>query len=126
MTNRRTGDKENFYVHVLTNYIPGIMRETYKRHKLGVGIFSMEGFEYKNYTSKQVLNNRTNGKIKSNIVLQSMRILQLLFKCAYFDPHAEMKRRKVMYEKKISAHENICTIATSNVNEVVAPVVDRV
>ena len=126
MTNRRTGDKETFYVHVITQYLPKIMTDTYQRHKLGVGIFSMEGFEYKNYTSKQVLNNRTNGKIKSNIVLQSMRILQLLFKCAYFDPHAEMKRRKVMYEKKISAHENICTIATSNVNEVVAPVVERV
>ena len=79
----------------------------------------MEGFEYKNYTSKQVLNNKTNGKIKSNIVLQSMRILQLLFNCAYFDPHAEMKRRKVMYEKKISAYE----LATSNVDEEVSPVV---
>ena len=55
-----------------------------------------------------------------------MRILQLLFNCAYFDPHAEMKRCKVMYEQKISAYKYICTLATSNVDEEVAPVVERV
>ena len=75
MTNTSVRDEETFYVHALTNYIPGITRETYKRYKLGVEIFSMECFEYKNHTSKQVLNNRINGKIRSNIVLQSMRVL---------------------------------------------------
>ena len=99
MTNRRSGDKETFYVHVLTRYMPKIMRETYQRHSLGVGIFSMEGFEYKNYTSKQVLNNRTNGKVSTNIVLQSMRVLQLLFGCAYVDPDAEIKRRNILNKK---------------------------
>ena len=65
----------------------------------------MEGFEYKNYTSKQVLNNRTNGKIRSNIVLQSMRVLQLSFNCSYFDPVAEMKRRKVMDERRVELYK---------------------
>ena len=122
MTNRRTGDKETFYVHVLTNYIPGIMRETYKRHKLGVGIFSMEGFEYKNYTSKQVLNNRTNGKIRSNIVLQSMRVLQLLFNCSYFDPVAEMKRRKVMDERRVELYKK----AVNDDNDTASPLLQQV
>ena len=42
------GDGETFYIHSITKYIPVIMRRTYDQHKLGVGIFTMEGFEYKN------------------------------------------------------------------------------
>ena len=71
----------------------------------GAGIFSMEGFKYKNYTSKQVLNNRTNGKVSTNIVLQSMRVLQLLFGCAYVDPDAEIKRRNILNKKMIAKYE---------------------
>ena len=122
MTNRRIGDKETFYVHVLINYIPGIMRETYKRHKLGVEIFSMEGFEYKNYTSKQVLNNRMNGKIRSNIVLQSMRVFQLLFNCPYFDPVAEMKQRKVMDERRVGLYKQ----AVNDDNDTASPLLQQV
>ena len=55
-----------------------------------------------------------------------MRILQLLFNCACFDPHAEMKQGKVMYQQKISAYNKIYTVATSNVNKEVVPVVERV
>ena len=86
--------QRNFYAHVLTRYVPSIMKDTYKRHSIGIRTFSMEGFEYKNYTSKQVLNNRTNGKLNSNICIQSMRILQLLYHYGYHDPVAEVKRRK--------------------------------
>lgn len=118
MTNRRSGDKETFYVHVLTRYMPKIMRETYQRHSLGVGIFSMEGFEYKNYTSKQVLNNRTNGKVSTNIVLQSMRVLQLLFGCAYVDPDAEIKRRNILNKKMIAKYEAEENKEKNTVNEV--------
>ena len=67
----------------------------------------MEGFEYKNYTSKQVLNNRTNGKIHTNIVLQSMRVLQLLYGCAYFDPVAEKKRRNLQQSKMITKYKKM-------------------
>ena len=45
MINRRSGDKKTFYVHVLTQYIPKMIRDTYQRHSLGVIIFSMEGFK---------------------------------------------------------------------------------
>ena len=48
---------ETFYLHTLKHYIPKIMRSTYEKHRLGPAIFTMEGFEYKNYTSKQVMRN---------------------------------------------------------------------
>ena len=66
--------QRNFYAHVLTRYVPSIMKDTYKRHSIGIRTFSMEGFEDKNYTSKQVINNRTDGRIHTNIVLQSMQV----------------------------------------------------
>ena len=42
------------------------MKETYERHGLGVGVFTMEGFEYKNYSSKQAVKNQTNKKKQYN------------------------------------------------------------
>ena len=66
----------------------------------------MEGFEYKNYTSKQVLNNRTNGKIHTNIVLQSMQVLQLLYDCTYFDPVAE-KKQNLQQSKMITKYKQM-------------------
>ena len=74
----------------------------------------MEGFEYKNYTSKQVLNNRTNGKLRTNIVMQSLRILQLLFKCSYFNPEAEVKRRRVLNEKRIEEYNSYVAAVDNN------------
>ena len=111
MTRLNMGDKDTFYCHVLTKYVPHILKITYERHKLGIGIFSMEGFEYKNYTSKQVLNNRTNGKVRTNICLQSMRVLQLLFDCEYHDLEVEVKRRKKESEKRIEEYEKVQVIS---------------
>ena len=114
MTNSQRGDKESFYSHTLSCYLPQMLKETYERHNLGLGIFSMEGFEYKNYTSKQVLNNRTNGKLRTNIVMQSLRILQLLFKCSYFNPEAEVKRRRVLNEKRIEEYNSYVAAVDNN------------
>ena len=83
----------------LTCYIPQLLKQMYERHNLGLRIFFMEGFKYKNYTSKQVLNNCTNGKLKTNIIMQSLHVLQLLFDCSHINPEAELKRQRVLNEK---------------------------
>ena len=40
----QTGNQETFYMHVMRFYIPEIVKITYDRHRLGVGIFNMQGF----------------------------------------------------------------------------------
>ena len=85
-----SGKGESFYLHVLRYYIPNHMRITYSRHRLGVAIFSMEAFEYKNYTSKHVVRTRNNGRGVQ--VRQSMKVLQLLFVHATFDVEKEKEK----------------------------------
>ena len=36
---------ETFYMHVLRYYLPEIALKTFQIHKVGVGIFSIQGFE---------------------------------------------------------------------------------
>ena len=48
------GDDETFYMHCLRCYIPQIARTTYDRHHLGVGIFTMQGYERRNKESKKI------------------------------------------------------------------------
>ena len=49
------GEDETFYMHTLRYYIPRIALETYKTHKVGVGVFNMQGFERRNKESKNCL-----------------------------------------------------------------------
>ena len=44
MTCARKGDAETFYLHTLYSYMPTFLRLAYDRHRLGVGVFSMEAF----------------------------------------------------------------------------------
>jgi hypothetical protein len=81
------------------------MKTTYIHNKLGIGIFTMEGFEYKNYTSKQVLNSRTNGWHQKNITKQSLRVLQLTYKCGYHNTQHEIKRRRLDMDVSIGEYE---------------------
>ena len=67
------GDDETFYLHVLRFYIPHIARETWKDHGLGVGIYSMQGFERRNKESKNTLRRFSNNK--GNILLNNLRRL---------------------------------------------------
>ena len=69
------GDKETFYLHAVRWYMPKIIRDTYTRHKLGPGIFTMEGFEYKNFSSKQAVRNHSNHR--GNVPKQSLKHLLL-------------------------------------------------
>ena len=67
------GRLETFYMHTLRFYIPKIARITYDRHRLGVGIFSMQGFERRNKESKNCLKRFSNNK--GNIVVPNMKRL---------------------------------------------------
>ena len=67
------GDDETFYMHCLRCYIPQIARTTYDRHHLGVGIFTMQGYERRNKESKKIFalyNNK-----RSDILTQQLHRL---------------------------------------------------
>ena len=64
------GDQENLYSHVLRFYIPQFADITFKRHGMGVGIFTMQGFEHRNKESKFVFKNHTNQK--GNVAQQTI------------------------------------------------------
>ena len=73
MTKVDKGDKGTFYMHDIRHYTPIHAQDTWKKYKLGVSIFTMEGFERRNMESKQVVRNHTNKK--DNIILQSAKKL---------------------------------------------------
>ena len=69
----QTGDQETFYMHVMRFYIPEIARIMYDRHRLGVGIFNMQGFEKRKKESKNTLRRFTNNKW--SVVFHNLKIL---------------------------------------------------
>ena len=50
-----TGGDESFYFHCFRFYLPKIARLTLARHRLGLGIFTMQGFERRNKESKNMI-----------------------------------------------------------------------
>lgn len=70
--------KENFYCHILTDYLVPTMRETYIIYKLGLGIFSMQGMERSNKESKNCTKRFYNNRY--NICISTLlRLYDLLF-----------------------------------------------
>jgi hypothetical protein len=53
------GGEESFYFHCLRFYLPKIATITLNRHKLGLGIFTMQGFERRNKESKNMIKKAT-------------------------------------------------------------------
>ena len=51
-TKSTIGDEENFYSHYLRFYMLHIARELFESHVIGLGIFTMQGFERRNKESK--------------------------------------------------------------------------
>ena len=49
------GSKKTFYLHALRYYMPVIAEITYNRHQKGIGIFSMQCFEYRKKESKSYM-----------------------------------------------------------------------
>ena len=71
------GDDETFYMHCLRCYIPHIAKITYDQHHLGVGIFTMQGYERRNKESKWSYSHHTNKK--GNILTQNLNRLHDIF-----------------------------------------------
>ena len=81
------GDEETYYLHALKYYIPKHARKIWDTHKLGIGIFTMQGFEPRYKESKNIMK-RFNNK-KHNICSQ---ILQRLWD--YFSHNNDYKNNK--------------------------------
>ena len=62
LTRNIIGDCETFYTHTLRYYLPKIARSTFEDFKLGIGVYSMQGFERRNKESKNTLRRFSNGK----------------------------------------------------------------
>ena len=56
------GQKETFYWHALRYYLPWMIRDTYETHSLGIGIFTMQGFERRNKETKKIYQQRCNNR----------------------------------------------------------------
>ena len=62
LTKKDIGDQETFYMHTLHFYIPVIMDDTWENFHLGIGIYTMKGFERRNKERKNIFSNHTNKK----------------------------------------------------------------
>ena len=70
LSTKYVGDEENFYSHALRFYMPHFAKITFERHGMGLGIFTMQGFEHRNKQSKFVFLNHTNKK--GNVAKQTI------------------------------------------------------
>ena len=66
-----SGTEETFYLHALRYYMPEIVKVTFERHQVGVGIFSMQGFERRNKESKNCMRRFCNHR--GNIVVTNLK-----------------------------------------------------
>ena len=73
----KEGNNKTFYLHCLRFYIPKIVKITYKKHNLGVGIFTMQGFERRNKESKNAMRRFSNNR--GNIIISNMKRLYDVF-----------------------------------------------
>lgn len=73
----KIGEDETFYLHTLRYYMPKIAEDTYNKHKLGVGIFNMQGFERRNKESKNCMKRFCNNK--GNIVVNNLKRVHDIF-----------------------------------------------
>ena len=71
------GDDETFYLHVLRFYLPKIAKITLENHSLGLGIWTMQGFERRNKESKHTLRRFSNKK--ENVLVPNLRRLWDIF-----------------------------------------------
>ena len=70
-------DCETFYLHCLRFYFPPIANHTLTKHRLGIGVFTMQGYERRNKESKNTLKRFTNNR--GNIVVNNIRRLWDVF-----------------------------------------------
>ena len=71
------GDDEKFYLHCLRFYLPRIAQKIYNENHLGLGIFTMQGFERRNKESKNVFKRFRNER--ENVLVSNMKRLYDVF-----------------------------------------------
>ena len=71
------GDDETFYMHTLRFYLPQIAEQTFEKFGLGLGIFTMQGFERRNKESKNTLSRFSNGN--GNTLIANLKRLWDVF-----------------------------------------------
>jgi len=52
LTKTTKGNQDNFYTYALWYYLPYIAEKTCHQHKLGLGIWTIQGFERRNKESR--------------------------------------------------------------------------
>ena len=68
------------YFHIFRFYMPQIAKVTYEKHKLGLGIFNMQGFERRNKESKNQLARASTGNRKNpKLLVNNLKRLELNF-----------------------------------------------
>ena len=74
---KEAGDAETFYCHTVRFYMLRIAKITWEKHRLGLGIYTMQGFERRNKESKNTFRRFTNKK--GNTLVQNLKRLWDLF-----------------------------------------------
>ena len=77
LTKNNKGDLETSYFHVVRYYVPQIAKECYEKYKVGIGIFTMQGFERRHKESKNTLRRFSNKK--GDIVTPNLKPLWGVF-----------------------------------------------
>ena len=75
---RTDGNEESFYCHALRFYMIDIAKMTYERHKVGIGVFNMQGFERRNKESKNCMKRFSNNR--GNVLVNNMKRVWDVFK----------------------------------------------
>ena len=52
LTKKETGEDKTFYFHSLRYYLPKIVQDAWTKHSVGIGMFTMQGYERRNKESK--------------------------------------------------------------------------
>ena len=101
------GDQETFYLHIMRWEFLRMLEKYYKKHKIGLGVFSMEGFEAKNSKSKTAIRQRSN--CKGNVCQQSTLYLLRSF------VHHRHDISDILHAPSLpSYHHDFCIIAHKN------------
>lgn len=105
LTDRVPGDHETFYAHAMRWYYPSILKKTYSKYGLGLGIYSMEGFEAINFMTKRTIRDHSNRR--GNICAQTMVRMVMNYMNHNHDVVQELKERQKQKKKQIETIKRI-------------------
>ena len=77
LTHNTVGDRETFYMHVLRYYVPQLAKRTYDKYGVGMGVYTMQGYERRNKESKNTFRRFNNNR--GNVVVPNLKRLWDIF-----------------------------------------------